>query len=212
MIQTELFSNPPLDMLSFERIEQRRGCMRIAGIDEAGRGPLAGPVVAAAVILPPGVLIDGVNDSKKLSPEKREHLFDVIMQQAVSVGIGMGAPDLIDRINILQATRYAMLEAVSQITPPPDYILIDGISTIESPIPQKTIKKGDSLSLSIAAASIIAKVTRDRLMRALDNQYPGYGFAGHKGYGSALHLEAIRRLGPSPVHRLTFGGVREHIR
>ncbi len=212
MTQPGLFSNPPLDMLSFERIEQRRGCMRIAGIDEAGRGPLAGPVVAAAVVLPPGVVIDGVNDSKKLSPDKREQLFDVIMRQAVSVGVGMGTPDMIDRINILQATRYAMLEAVSQITPPPDCILIDGISTIESPISQKTIKKGDSLSISIAAASIIAKVTRDRLMRVLDSQYPGYGFAGHKGYGSALHLEAIRRLGPSPIHRLTFGGVREHIR
>jgi ribonuclease HII len=123
----------------------------------------------------------------------------------------MGAPDLIDRINILQATRHAMLEAVSQLAPPPDFILIDGISTIASAIPQQTIKKGDSLSLSIAAASIIAKVTRDRLMRELDIQYPGYGFAGHKGYGSALHLDAIRRLGPSPVHRLTFGGVKEHV-
>jgi ribonuclease HII len=211
MIQTELFSNSPVDLLSFERQGLRNGFLQIAGIDEAGRGPLAGPVVAAAVILPTGILIKGVDDSKKLSPAKREQLFDIIIDQALSIGIGMGSPELIDQINILQATRHAMLEAVSQLTPPPDFILIDGINTIDSPIPQKTIKKGDSLSLSIAAASIIAKVTRDRLMRELDKIHPGYGFHGHKGYGSALHLEAIRRLGPSPVHRLTFGGVKEHL-
>jgi len=211
MIQTELFSAPPLDLLFFERQTRSNGFQMVAGIDEAGRGPLAGPVVAAAVILPAGLRIKEVNDSKKLSPDTRERLFDVIMSQALSVGIGMGSPELIDRINILQATLYAMLEAVSQLAPQPDYILIDGISSINSPIPQKTIKKGDSLSLSIAAASIIAKVTRDRLMRELDGIHPGYGFSGHKGYGSALHMDAIRRLGPSPVHRLTFGGVKEHL-
>jgi ribonuclease HII len=211
MIQTELFSNTPVDLLAFERQARSNGFQLVAGIDEAGRGPLAGPVVAAAVILPAGLLIEGVNDSKKLSPDTRERLFDTIMSQALSVGIGMGSADLVDRINILQATRHAMLSAVSQLAPQPDYILIDGISTINSPIPQKTIKKGDSLSLSIAAASIIAKVTRDRLMLELDGLHPGYGFSGHKGYGSALHMEAIRRLGPSPVHRLTFGGVKEHL-
>ena len=211
MTQTELFSNPALDLLYFERQTRSNGYQLVAGIDEAGRGPLAGPVVAAAVILPAGLLIKGVNDSKKLSPDTRERLFDIIMSQAVSVGIGMGSAELIDRINILQATRHAMLTAVSQLAPQPDYILIDGISTINTSIPQKTIKKGDSLSLSIAAASIIAKVTRDRLMRELDVIHPGYGFSGHKGYGSALHMEAIRRLGPSPVHRLTFGGVKEHL-
>ena len=211
MTQTELFSNPALDLLYFERQTRSNGYQLVAGIDEAGRGPLAGPVVAAAVILPAGLLIKGVNDSKKLSPDTRERLFDIIMSQAVSVGIGMGSAELIDRINILQATRHAMLTAVSQLAPQPDYILIDGISTINTSIPQKTIKKGDSLSLSIAAASIIAKVTRDRLMRGLDVIHPGYGFSGHKGYGSALHMEAIRRLGPSPVHRLTFGGVKEHL-
>jgi len=211
MIQTELFGIPPLDLLHFEQQARNIGFQLIAGIDEAGRGPLAGPVVAAAVILPAGLLIKGVDDSKKLSPDTRERLFDAIMSQALSVGIGMGSAELIDRINILQATRHAMLEAVSQLAPQPDYLLIDGISTINSPIPQKTIKKGDSLSLSIAAASIIAKVTRDRLMRELDSIHPGYGFSGHKGYGSALHMEAIRRLGPSPVHRLTFGGVKEHL-
>jgi len=211
MIQTELFSRSPVDLLHFEQQALSNGFQLVAGIDEAGRGPLAGPVVAAAVILPEGLLIKWVNDSKKLSPDKRERLFDVIMSQALSVGIGMGSAELIDRINILQATRHAMLTAVSQLLPQPDYILIDGISTIDSPLPQKTIKKGDSLSLSIAAASIIAKVTRDRLMRELDKIHPGYGFSGHKGYGSALHMEAIRRLGPSPVHRLTFGGVKEHL-
>ncbi|MBK5277158.1 MAG: ribonuclease HII [Desulfuromonadales bacterium] len=211
MIQTELFNNSPVDLLYFERQALTNGFHLVAGVDEAGRGPLAGPVVAAAVILPAGLHIEEVNDSKKLSPDKRERLFDVIMSMAVSVGVGMGSPELIDRINILQATRHAMLTAVSQLTPQPDIILIDGISTIESAIPQKTIKKGDSLSLSIAAASIIAKVTRDRLMRELDTIHPGYGFAGHKGYGSAAHLEAIRCLGPSPIHRLSFGGVREHV-
>jgi ribonuclease HII len=211
MIQTELFSSLTPDLLTFERQARNSGFPLVAGIDEAGRGPLAGPVVAAAVILPAGLLIKGVNDSKKLSPDTRERLFDVIIAQALSVGVGMGSAELIDRINILQATRHAMREAVSQLAPQPDYILIDGISTIDSPIPQKTIKKGDSLSLSIAAASIIAKVTRDRLMRELDKIHPGYGFSGHKGYGSVLHLEAIRRLGPSPVHRLTFGGVKEHL-
>jgi ribonuclease HII len=211
MIQTELFSSLTPDLLTFERQARNSGFPLVAGIDEAGRGPLAGPVVAAAVILPAGLLIKGVNDSKKLSPDTRERLFDAIMSQALSVGVGMGSAELIDRINILQATRHAMREAVSQLAPQPDYILIDGISTIDSPIPQKTIKKGDSLSLSIAAASIIAKVTRDRLMRELDKIHPGYGFSGHKGYGSVLHLEAIRRLGPSPVHRLTFGGVKEHL-
>jgi len=211
MIQNELFSSAPTDLLLFEHQARRNGFQLVAGIDEAGRGPLAGPVVAAAVILPADLLIEGVNDSKKLSPATRERLFDTIMSQAVSVGVGMGSAELIDRINILQATRHAMLEAVSRLALQPDYLLIDGISTIDSPIPQKTIKKGDSLSISIAAASIIAKVTRDRLMRELDKLHPGYGFSGHKGYGSALHMEAIRRLGPSPVHRLTFGGVKEHL-
>ena len=211
MRQTELFAAAPMDTLAFEQHARSRGFSLIAGIDEAGRGPLAGPVVAAAVILPEGLRIPGVDDSKKLSPETRERLFDVINTQALAVGIGMGSPEMIDRINILQATLHAMLKAVFALSPQPDFILIDGITPIDSTIPQKTVKKGDSLSLSIAAASIIAKVTRDRLMRELDAIHPGYGFAGHKGYGSAAHLEAIRQLGPSPVHRLSFGGVREHV-
>ncbi len=209
--QGELFSAAPLDTLMFEKTAYRSGVTYVAGIDEAGRGPLAGPVTAAAVILPVGLLIKGVDDSKKLNPDKRERLFEIIMAHALSVGVGIMSPAEIDRINILQATRRAMLAAVQQLSPQPDYLLIDGISTIDSDVPQKTIIKGDSLSLSIAAASIIAKVTRDRLMIEMDSTYPGYGFAGHKGYGSAAHLDAIRRLGPSPIHRLTFGGVKEHV-
>lgn len=211
MHQGELFSTDQFDILRFEKAAAIKGFEQVAGIDEAGRGPLAGPVIAAAVILPAGLSIIGVDDSKKLTPDKREKLFDIIMQQALSVGVGVISPEEIDRINILQATRRAMLAAVQNLSPQPDYLLIDGISTIDSAIPQKTIKKGDSSSLSIAAASIIAKVTRDRLMIDMDAQYPGYGFAGHKGYGSATHMDAIRKLGPTPIHRLTFGGVKEYV-
>ena len=212
MKQPELFAISAVDTLAFEQQARNNGFSLVAGIDEAGRGALCGPVVAAAVILPVDLRLPGVDDSKKLSPDTRERLFAVIMSQALSVGIGMGAPTLIDRINILQATRHAMRKAVAHLSPQPDILLIDGISTIDSPIHQRTIKKGDSLSLSIAAASIIAKVSRDRLMRELDARYPGYGFAEHKGYGCASHMEAIRLLGPTDVHRLTFRGVREHVR
>jgi ribonuclease HII len=211
MKQSGLFADDNIDTLAFERRAINRGFRLIAGIDEAGRGALAGPVVAAAVVLPVGLRIDGVDDSKKLTPETRERLFDVIMVQALRVGVGMSSSRIIDRVNILQATRLAMQEAVSKLTPQPDFLLIDGITPISSHLPQQTIKKGDVLSLSIAAASIIAKVSRDRLMCELDLKHPGYGFAGHKGYGSASHLDAIRRLGPSQVHRLTFGGVKEHL-
>lgn len=211
MNQPALFKDDPIDLLAHERNFRNAGFRLIAGIDEAGRGPLAGPVVAAAVMLPDNLIIAGVNDSKKLSAAARDRLFDTIMEKAVTVGIGMGSPELIDSINILQATRRAMLEALSKLDPQPDCVLVDGITTIDTPVRQQTIKKGDSLSISIAAASIIAKVTRDRLMCELDTRHPGYGFAGHKGYGSAAHLDAIRLLGPSPVHRLTFGGVREHV-
>lgn len=209
--QESLFDLSTTDKQTFETMARSLGFNNIAGVDEVGRGPLAGPVMAAAVILPEGLLIPGVDDSKKLSPLKREMMFDIITSKAVSIGIGSVEPETIDSINILQATRLAMLNAVQQLDPQPDYLLIDGITQINSIITQKTIKKGDSLSISIAAASIIAKVTRDRLMVKLDQIYPGYGFAGHKGYGSALHLEAIKRQGPSPVHRLTFGGVKEHV-
>lgn len=208
----ELFPDKkPQNMLEFEALARRQGFRVIAGVDEAGRGPLAGPVVAAAVILPEGHVIGGVNDSKKLGEAKRSSLFEVIMNEAVSVGIGISDAATIDRINILQATLRAMESAVANLSPPPDCLLIDGISKTALHLHQKTIKKGDSLSLSIAAASIIAKVTRDRLMEGYDREYPGYGLAGHKGYGSASHMAAIAALGPSPIHRLTFRGVREHV-
>lgn len=209
-LQGELFSAVPLDTLMFEKAAISSGFAHVAGIDEAGRGPLAGPIMAAAVILPAGLSIPGVDDSKKLTHVTREKLFDIIMRQALSVGVGIINPEEIDRINILQATRRAMLAAVQQLNPQPDYLLIDGITQIDSPLRQKTIIKGDSLSLSIAAASIIAKVTRDRFMIAMDVTYPEYGFSRHKGYGSAFHLAAIRKCGPCPIHRMTFGGVKEH--
>jgi ribonuclease HII len=199
-------------LLEFEEMAARRGYRRVAGVDEAGRGPLAGPVVAAAVILRPGNHIAGVMDSKKLTEVRREVLFDAILEQALAVGVGIADHDLIDRINILQATLQAMRQAVADLALPPDYLLIDGISTIPVTVPQKTIKKGDSASLSIAAASIVAKVTRDRLMVEYDRQFPGYGFAAHKGYGCASHLEAIAHFGPCAIHRRTFRGVKEHVR
>ena len=178
----------------------------VCGIDEAGRGPLAGPVAAAAVILPEGLLIPYVNDSKKLSEKRREELYDVIMEKAVSVGVGLSGPARIDEINILQATYEAMREAVSKLSVIPAVTLNDAVTIpgLQEDIRQVPIIKGDAKSLSIAAASIIAKVTRDRLMREYDRLYPQYGFAGHKGYGSAEHIRAIREHGPCPIHRRTF--------
>lgn len=199
-------------LLQFESLVLRQGYACIAGIDEAGRGPLAGPVVAAAVILPNGIELPGVNDSKKLSPAKRNVLFDLIMASASAVGVGSCDAGIIDEINILQATLVAMKQAVSMLSIPPDYLLIDGISKVPLSIPQMTIKKGDSLSLSIAAASIIAKVSRDRLMVDYEAQFPGYGFAAHKGYGCVSHMAAIAELGPCAIHRKTFRGVKEYVR
>lgn len=207
-MQTSLFDPPALSLYHFELQARSHGFRQIAGIDEAGRGPLAGPVVAAAVILDPDHPIEGVNDSKKLSEKRREQLFELIMTHAVAVGIGLADAETIDRINILQATRQAMLEAVQTLSCSPDYLLIDGITTIASPLPQQTIKQGDSRSASIAAASIIAKVTRDRLMLDYDRLYPAYGFARHKGYGSAAHLAALQQHGPCPIHRMTFARVK----
>lgn len=199
-------------MREFEELALRRGYRVVAGIDEAGRGALAGPVVAAAVILAPGASIPGVDDSKKLSPVKRDELFGVIMEQALAVGVGYGDHLLIDRINILQATLEAMKEAVGKLSAPPDFLLVDGISKVPLPIHQRTIKKGDGASVSIAAASIIAKVTRDRLMTEYESRFPGYGLAEHKGYGCASHMAAIALLGPSEIHRKTFRGVKEHVK
>jgi len=211
---TGLFPDNPgsaIDMLALEGQASRRGYRCIAGVDEAGRGPLAGPVVAAAVILPDGLFLPGVNDSKQLTADQREALFDTVSREALAVGVGIGDHALVDSINILQATLSAMRDAVHALSVTPDFILIDGISSIPMNIPQRTVKKGDALSLSIAAASIIAKVTRDRMMLEYDLLYPGYGFASHKGYGAASHLAAIAKLGPCPIHRKSFSGVKEHV-
>lgn len=189
-------------MLSYER--EYEFCDYICGIDEAGRGPLAGPVVAGAVILPKNCKIKYLNDSKKLSEKKREQLYDEIMEKAVAVGIGMASPARIDEINILQATYEAMRQAISKLGVVPNILLNDAVTIPGVDIPQVPIIKGDAKSLSIAAASIIAKVTRDRLMVEYDKLMPEYGFAGHKGYGSAAHIEAIKKYGPSEIHRATF--------
>lgn len=176
----------------------------VCGIDEVGRGPLAGPVVAAAVILPKDSQILYLNDSKKLSEKKREELYDVIMEQAVAVALGMVSPARIDEINILQATYEAMREAISKLSVRPAILLNDAVTIPEVTIPQVPIIKGDAKSVSIAAASIIAKVTRDRLMVEYDNMLPGYGFAKNKGYGTAEHIAALKEIGSTPIHRKTF--------
>ena len=174
------------------------------GIDEVGRGPLAGPVVACAVILPKDCDILWLNDSKKLTAKKREELYDVILEGAVSVGIGMASPERIDEINILQATYEAMRQAISKLSVQPQLFLNDAVTIPEVQIPQVPIIKGDAKSVSIAAASIVAKVTRDRMMEEYDKVLPEYGFASNKGYGSAAHIEALKKYGPSPIHRKTF--------
>nr|WP_294679906.1 ribonuclease HII [uncultured Blautia sp.] len=176
----------------------------LCGIDEVGRGPLAGPVVACAVILPKDPDILWLNDSKQLTARKREELYDVIMERAVSVGIGMAGPERIDQINILQATYEAMREAVGKLSVTPALLLNDAVTIPEITVPQVPIIKGDAKSVSIAAASIVAKVTRDRMMEEYDRYLPGYGFASNKGYGSAAHIQALKELGPTPIHRKTF--------
>ena len=176
----------------------------ICGIDEAGRGPLAGPVVAGAVILPADAQILYLNDSKKLSEKRREALYDEIMEKAVSVGVGIIGPERIEEINILQATYEAMRKAVADLSLKPDVLLNDAVTIPEVEIKQVPVIKGDAKSVSIAAASIIAKVTRDRLMKEYDQAMPGYGFGRHKGYGTKEHIESLKRLGPCPIHRRTF--------
>lgn len=184
--------------------QQYADCTYICGIDEAGRGPLAGPVVAAAVILPKDCEILYLNDSKKLSAKKREELYDEIMEKAVAAGVGMVSPARIDEINILQATYEAMRQAIGQLGVIPDVLLNDAVTIPEVTYPQVPIIKGDAKSVSIAAASILAKVTRDRLMVQYDEVLPGYGFAQNKGYGSAEHIQALKKLGASPIHRQSF--------
>jgi len=199
--------------LTVERELWAQGFTRIAGVDEAGRGPWAGPVVAAAVIFSPQTdlspLLGRVDDSKRLSPQQRDALYDLILDLASAVGVGQASPKEIDALGIGPATQLAMHRALVALPFPPDYLLIDYVALPDVDLPQQALVKGDARVLSIAAASIIAKVTRDRWMMQLDEQYPGYGFAQHKGYGTRAHRNALRRLGPSPIHRRTWRPVRE---
>ena len=191
---------------TYEEELSHKGYVRICGTDEAGRGPLVGPVVAGAVILPVGCMIEGLNDSKKLSEKKREKLFDEIIEKAVAFGIGMATNEEIDEINILNASMLAMRRAVANIDPSPDFILIDGNVSRGFDIPNMTLVKGDAKSPSIAAASILAKVTRDRMLIELDKLHPEYGFAAHKGYPTKAHMEAVKKYGVLPEYRRSFLG------
>ncbi len=204
-------------MIEFEEEARAHGFQHIAGVDEAGRGPLAGPVVAAAVILSPSYMEEAVHgelcqltDSKKLTEKQREHFFEILSTSPyVQTGIGKAEVKEIDEINILRATHKAMARALKQLSPIPDHALIDGLDVPGLPCSSTAIVKGDAKSLSIAAASVLAKVTRDRMMLKLDRQYPVYGFAKHKGYGTAAHVAALRTYGPCPCHRQSFRPVRE---
>jgi ribonuclease HII len=191
-------------MLPFEALARKEGFFHIAGVDEAGRGPLAGPVVAGAVILPAGFSSGEIRDSKELSPKKREVLYDMITGSAVAWSVGVVDASTIDRINIVGGTRLAMLKAVESLAVRPHLLLIDGNLPIHSPLPERTIVRGDKFCLSIAAASILAKVTRDRIMLQLHGEYPQYAFDRHKGYPTDAHKKALRVWGPSPIHRLSF--------
>jgi ribonuclease HII len=200
-----------LDHISVEALISAQGYRLMAGVDEAGRGPLAGPVVAGAVITRPGDTIPGVRDSKLLTPRERERLYQIITSRALSWGVGIVGPREIEKYNILQATLRAMKAAVLSLDPAPDFLLIDGINPIPLDLPQRAIKRGDTSCFSIAAASIVAKVTRDRLMMEYHQVYPLYNFARHKGYPTRVHREAIRQYGCCEIHRRTFRGVKEHL-
>lgn len=196
------------DTLQWEKYFWAQNIQHVCGLDEAGRGALAGPVVAAAVIFYPDQIPDEINDSKKLTPKKREFLFDKIKESALAYGVGVIDQREIDQINILQASLKAMVLAVEQLKIVPHQLLIDGHIAIPSPLPQKCLVQGDSLSLSIGAASILAKVTRDRLMVDLDKECPGFSFAGHKGYGTKKHKQEIQTHGPTPFHRQSFEPIK----
>lgn len=192
-----------LKMRKYEEPLYECGIRYIAGIDEVGRGPLAGPVVCSAIVLEPDTIIEGVNDSKKVSEKNREKLFDILINNCISYGIGMSNEKVIDSINILNATKEAMKEAVANLKVVPEHLLIDAVD-LGADIPTTSLIKGDATSISIAAASIVAKVTRDRMMVAYDEIYPEYGFAKNKGYGTAEHVAALKKYGPCPIHRLSF--------
>lgn len=195
----------------FELEARRRGYRRIAGLDEAGRGPLAGPVVAAAVILPTRCRLVGIDDSKQISESERARLYEVIVRRARAVGIGVATEREIDRFNILEATRLAMRRALASLTPPADCLLIDAVTLSHLPIPSRSIIKGDMLSISVAAASIVAKVTRDRMMADYHRAYPDYNFLSHKGYGTEEHLQRLAQHGPCAIHRRTFAPVAQFL-
>lgn len=198
---------PPSAPYRFEAQAWKTGLTRVAGLDEAGRGPLAGPVVAAAVIMDPARRVRGVRDSKVLSPERRLELFEEIQARALGVGIGIVDHETIDRVNILEATRLAMRRALDALVPAPDFVITDFVALRDLPCPQRNLVDGDARCATVAAASIVAKVTRDRLMQEADRQFPQYGFARHKGYATPDHLAALDRHGPCPLHRRTFSGV-----
>lgn len=195
-----------LNMLKqYENDLRNKGYKYICGIDEAGRGPLAGPVVVASVIMPANSIIEGINDSKKVSEKKREKLYDLILEEAISYGVGIIGQDEIDEINILNATKKGLTMSLQELTQKPDLIIVDALTHIDTlGIPYESIIKGDAKCYSISAASIIAKVTRDRIMREWDKVYPQYGFAQHKGYGTSAHINAIKEFGPCPLHRRSF--------
>ena len=194
-------------MLAYEKECYARGIEFIAGVDEVGRGPLAGPVVAAAVILPKGSKLPGLNDSKKIPKSKHKEIYEAVLQEAIAIGIGVKDNQVIDQVNIYEATKLAMMEAIGQLDPQPQHLLIDAMK-LDLSIPQTSIIKGDANSLSIAAASIVAKVTRDQMMEDLDQLYPGYDFAQNAGYGTANHLAGLHKLGVTPIHRRSFGPVK----
>ena len=194
-------------MLAYEKECYARGMELIAGVDEVGRGPLAGPVVAAAVILPKACKIPGLNDSKKIPKYKHKEIYEAVLQNAIAIGIGIKDNHVIDQVNIYEATKLAMMEAIGQLEPQPQHLLIDAMK-LDLPISQTSIIKGDANSLSIAAASIVAKVTRDQMMEEFDRKYPGYDFAQNAGYGTAKHLAGLDQLGVTPIHRRSFEPVK----
>lgn len=194
-------------MLAYEKELYGQGIQLIAGVDEVGRGPLAGPVVAAAVILPKGCKISGLNDSKKIPKSKHKEIYEAVREHAIAVGIGVKDNQVIDQVNIYEATKLAMIEAIGQLNPQPQHLLIDAMK-LDLPISQTSIIKGDANSLSIAAASIVAKVTRDQMMETYDQEYPGYDFAQNAGYGTAKHLAGLQKLGITPIHRRSFEPIK----
>ena len=207
-IQKRLDEDERLEgMLAYEKECYAREIELIAGVDEVGRGPLAGPVVAAAVILPKGCKISGLNDSKKIPKSKHKEIYEAVLQNAIAIGIGVKDNHVIDQVNIYEATKLAMMEAIGQLEPQPQHLLIDAMR-LDLPISQTSIIKGDANSLSIAAASIVAKVTRDQMMEEFDKEYPGYDFAQNAGYGTAKHLAGLDKLGVTPIHRRSFEPVK----